>query len=119
MVTKNKPPRYCAQCGELIEGKGPCITTRQWYHDECLPDEAMLQMMFHPPHEPGTPVTPEEIEEVSLWMTAASNRRLQIICADLTKKQTMEIARRMTKSTLSVQVLDKDQPDPKNKLDLR
>lgn len=74
MADKKKPRRYCAHCGNPIKEKGPLITERRWYHNECLPNELMLQMMFRPAHDPGAPVTEVELEELCRWMTSSGDK---------------------------------------------
>jgi 16S rRNA A1518/A1519 N6-dimethyltransferase RsmA/KsgA/DIM1 with predicted DNA glycosylase/AP lyase activity len=81
-----------------------------------MPQEAVLQMVFHQ-HEPGTQVTPEEFENICRWVTAESNKRLLMSLRDLTEEQVRELARRMM--TLTAQILDKDRLDSNDLADLQ
>lgn len=119
MADKKKPRRYCAHCGNPIKEKGPLITERRWYHNECLPNELMLQMMFRPAHDPGAPVTEVELEELCRWMTSSETKRLALTLRDLTKEQTAVLEKRTQGSLFSVHILADDEVDPKKRRDLR
>ncbi len=119
MARKKNPQRFCAHCGNPIRGKGPYVAEHRWYHEECLPKELMLQMMFRPAHDPGAPVTEVELEELCRWMTSSETKRLALTLRDLTKEQTAVLEKRMQGSLFSVHILADDEVDPKKRRDLR
>ncbi|TFH08777.1 MAG: hypothetical protein E4H14_05790 [Candidatus Thorarchaeota archaeon] len=67
------------------------------------------------PHDPGIPLNDDEFDEVCRWMTAESNKRIRMLCADLTKEQAIMIHQRMNDSTLYIGPNSPNRIDEKRK----